>query len=60
MKSYKKEELIPTFAEINLQIKSGGYKTKKKFAKLIMETELQNKHYQVLKTRKKLDQQSFY
>ena len=29
IKSFKKEELIPTFAKINLAIKSGGFKIKK-------------------------------
>ena len=39
-KSCKKEKLIPTFAKVNLAIKSGGFKIKKKIAKLVMETEM--------------------
>ena len=30
IKSFKKEDLIPAFAKVNLSIKSGGYKLKKK------------------------------
>ena len=40
IKSCKKEELIPTFENVYLAITSGGLKTKKKIAKLVMETEI--------------------
>ena len=50
--SCKKEELIPTLAKINLVIKSGGFKIKKKIAKLVMETEIQDKQYHLRKIRK--------
>ena len=45
IKSCKKEELIPDFAKVNLALKSGGFKIKKKIAKLVMEAEIQDKHY---------------
>ena len=51
IKSSKKEDLIPTFAKVNLSKKSGGYKLKKKVAKLVMDTKLQDKHYQIRKIR---------
>ena len=50
--SCKKEELIPTLAKINLVIKSGGFKIKKKIAKLVMETEIQEKQYHLRKILK--------
>ena len=45
IKSCKKEELIPTLAKVNLAIKSGAFKIKKKIAKSIIETEIQDKQY---------------
>ena len=48
IKSCKKEDLTPTFAKVNLSIKIGGYKPKKKVAKVVMNTELQDKHYQII------------
>ena len=54
IKSCKKEDLIPTFAKINLANKIAGYKLKKKVVKPVMVTELQDKHYQILKIRKEL------
>ena len=50
--SCKKEELIPNLAKINLVIKSGGFKIKKKIAKLVMETEIQDKQYHLRKILK--------
>ena len=47
IKSCKKEGLIPAFAKVYLSIKSGGYELKNKFAKLAMDTEIQDKHYQI-------------
>ena len=52
--SCKKEDLIPTFAKINLSIKSGSYKLKRKVAKLVMDTELEVKHYQIRKIQKEI------
>ena len=54
IKSCKIEESIPTFAKVNLSIKSGGYKLKKKVAKPVMETELQDKHYQLRQIGKQI------
>ena len=54
IKSCKKEDLIPTFAKVNLVNKIAGYKLKKKVVKPVMVTELQDKHYQILKIRKEL------
>ena len=51
-KSCKKEKLIPTFAKVNLALKSGGFKIKKKIAKLVMETEIQGKQHHIRKIRK--------
>ena len=46
----KKEQLIPTFAKVNVSIRNG--KLKRKIAHLVMETELQNKHREKRKLRK--------
>ena len=54
IKSCKKENLIPTFAKVNVSIKSGSYKLKRKIARLIMNTELQNKHIQKQKLKKEI------
>ena len=40
IKSCKKEDLIPTFAKVNLANKIAGYKLKKKVVKPVMDTEL--------------------
>ena len=44
IKLCKKEQLTPTFAKVNVSIRNGTYKLKRKIARLVMETELQNKH----------------
>ena len=54
IKSCKKENLILTFEKTNFSIKSGRYKLKQKIARLIMNTELQNKHIQKQKLKKKI------
>ena len=50
----KKEQLIPIFAKVNLALRNGTYKMnrKKKNARLVTETELQNKHREKRKLRK--------
>ena len=48
----KKEQLIPTFAKVNVSIRNGTCKLKRKIAHLVMETELQNKHREKRKLRK--------
>ena len=48
----QKRTTIPTFAKVNVSIRNGTYKLKRKIARLVMETELQNKHRQKRKLRK--------
>ena len=52
IKSCKRERLIPVFANIKLSIYYGKSKLKQKIARLIMETEIQNKHLEKKETRK--------
>ena len=51
IKLCKKEQLIPTFAKVNVSIRNGTYKLERKMARLVMETELQNKHREKRKLR---------
>ena len=44
LKRCKQEELNPSFCQVNLAIQRGSQKLKSKIAKLVLETELQNKH----------------
>ena len=44
----KKEQLIPTFTKVKVSIQNGPYKLKGKITRLVMETELQNKHQEKL------------
>ena len=43
IKLCKKEQLIIIFAKVNVSIRNGTYKLKRKITRLLMETELQNK-----------------
>ena len=52
IKLCKKEQLIPTFAKVNVSIRNGTYKLKRKIAHLVMVTELQNKYREKRKLRK--------
>ena len=52
IKLCKKEQLIPTFAKVNVSIRNGTCKLKRKIAHLVMVTELQNKHREKRKLRK--------
>ena len=52
IKTCKKENLIPTFAKVNIAIKHGTQKLKTKIARAVMETEIQNKHIQKRKIKK--------
>ena len=54
LKSCMKENLIPTFAKVNVLIRSGSYKLKQKIARLVMNTKLQNKHIQKWKLKKEI------
>ena len=52
IKFCKKEQLIPSFAKVNVCIRNGTDKVKRKIAPLVMETELKNKHREKRKLRK--------
>ena len=54
IKSCKKEELTPRFAKVNLALKSGTVRLKKKIVKLVIEVELQNKHIEHKKDKEKV------
>ena len=54
IKLCKKEQLTPTFAKVNVSIRNGTYKLKRKIARLVMKTELQNKHREKRKLRKNI------
>ena len=54
MKTCKRDELIPTFAKVNVAIKHGTQKLKIKLARVVMETEIQNKHDQKRKIKKQI------
>ena len=52
IKLCKKEQLIPSFAKVNVSMRNGTDKVKRKIARLMMETELKNKHREKRKLRK--------
>ena len=52
IKLCKKEQLIPSFGKVNVSIRNGTDKVKRKIARLMMETELKNKHREKRKLRK--------
>ena len=54
IKLCKKEQLIPSFAKVNVSIRNGTDKVKRKIARLMMETELKNKHREKRKLRKEI------
>ena len=49
-----KQDLIPTFATVHLVIKLGTIRLKKKITRTIMDAELQNKHTEKRKLKKKV------
>ena len=51
-KTRKKEQLIPTFARVNLSLKDVSFKLRKKIAIFIMVAKMQNKHSEKRKLRK--------
>lgn len=51
IKSCKKENLVPTFTKVNLSINSRSYKLRYDISKLIIQTELENKHHEKRKLR---------
>ena len=52
IKSCKKESLIPTFAKVNLSIKNVYRKLKLRTARIVMESEKENKHHEKKKSKK--------
>ena len=54
IKLCKVEKIIPTFAKVNLSIKSGSRKLKLTIARLVMESEIQSKHLEKKKLKKEL------
>ena len=54
VKSCKRENLTPTFAMVNLAIKNGSKKLKLRIARIVMESEMQNKHYEKKKLKKEM------
>ena len=44
IKAYKKEYLVPTFANVKLATRSSNKKIKLRLSRIIMEAELQQKH----------------
>ena len=50
----KKDNLIPRFAKVNLAIKSGNWKLHLPIARIILETEKQNKHWEKKKLKKEI------
>ena len=54
IKTCKKEELIPTFANIRLSVKHGSAKLKEIISRIIMESEMQVKHQEKNKLKQEL------
>ena len=54
IKLCKVEKIMPTFAKVNLSIKSGSRKLKLRIARLVMESEIQSKHLEKKKLKKEL------
>ena len=56
IKSCKQENLIPTFANIKLSLKYNNNKLKKRIARIVMETQIQNKHREKKSFKKEIRQ----
>ena len=54
IKTCKRERLIPTFAKVNISIKNATHKLRRKISLLAMNTELENKHSEKRKLKKKI------
>ena len=52
IKTCRRENLIPTFAKVKIAIKINNDKLKKKLARVILDTELQQKHNQRRKVKR--------
>ena len=60
IKSCKQENLIPTFANIKLSLKYNNNKLKKRVARIVMETEIQNEHHEKKSFKKEIRQKCIY
>ena len=56
IKTYQKEDRKPTFAKVKLAIKSGNKKIQQKMTRIIMNTELQQKHREKRKLKREIIQ----
>ena len=56
IKHCKSENIIPTFAKVNVSLKHSNHKLKSRIAKIVMEAELQNKHCEKKKLKKEIKQ----
>ena len=54
IKPCRKENLILTFPKVNVSIKIGSYKLKRKIARLVINTQLQNKFIQKLTLKEQI------
>ena len=54
LRDVKKGQITPTFAKVNISLENASLKLKQKIATLIMETEMQNKHSEKRKLKKKI------
>ena len=52
IKTCRRENLIPTFAKVKIAIKINNDKLKQKLARVILDTELQQKHNQRRKVKR--------
>ena len=52
IKTCRRENLIPTFAKVKIAIKIDNDKLKQKLARVILDTELQQKHNQRRKVKR--------
>ena len=52
IKTCRRENLIPTFAKVKIAIKINNDKLKKKLARVILDTKLQQKHNQRRKVKR--------
>ena len=58
IKTCKKEELIPKFANVRLSVKYGSAKLKKRISRIIMESEIQVKHQEKKKLKQEIKARS--
>ena len=60
IKSSKQGNLIPTFANIKLSLKHSNNKLKKRISRIVLETEIQNKHRENKSFKKEIRQKCCY